>query len=281
MEEIKLVLFDVDGTLINTGRAGTRALNKAIEILYGVKNVCENFSLQGCSDRVNFSSAYFYANRKRAVTKDIELITRLYLEKLPLELRKSVKRGTYKKIKGVEKFIKFLYRRKQVLLGLGTGNVKKGAFLKLEHSGLGKYFVFGGFGEDSADRTVLLKKAVERGEKIVGGKINPKNVYVIGDTHKDVESAKEAGYHSAAVLGGFGDTDKIMKSSPEFIDRDFTDLSGWLIWLGLKKDPRGIKRATYICPDTPIEHAYYGMRGIDRSGIEDKIRKIRRIKGGP
>lgn len=69
MTGTKLILFDVDGTLINAGRAGTRALDKAVERLYGFKNVCKNFSLQGCTDRVNFSAAFFHATEKKSREK--------------------------------------------------------------------------------------------------------------------------------------------------------------------------------------------------------------------
>lgn len=200
---------------------------------------------------------------------------------MPAEIAASVKARKYGEIKGVGKLLKVLSGKKNVLLGLGTGNVREGAFLKLGPSGLGRHFKFGGFGEDSAGRTVLLKKAVRRAERISGRRVNPSQVYVIGDTHKDIEAAKKAGYHSAAVLGGFGDESAIMRSAPEFMAGDFSDVRTWLMWLGLASDPKGVERGTYICPDTPIEHAHYGMTGLDYSFIESGLRKIRKIKRRP
>ena len=69
-----------------------------------------------------------------------------------------------------------------------------------------------------------------------------------------------------------------MKNAPELMADDFSDLTPWLIWLGLKKDPKGVRRGTYVCPDTPIEHAHFGMTGMDLGDAELSIKKLRRIK---
>ncbi|MEA3306328.1 MAG: HAD hydrolase-like protein [Elusimicrobiota bacterium] len=275
---MKVILFDIDGTLINAGSSGTRALNKVIEVLYGKSNVCDNFSLQGATDKTNFLAAFCHASNRRANSGEMKKVTAAYLKRLPIELKKSVKLKKYKKIKGVEKILKLLSKDENIFLGLGTGNIKEGAFLKLGPSGLLKYFPFGGFGDDSAVRSKLLQKAVKRAEKMFKIKVSPADVYIIGDTHKDVLAAKEAGYHSGVVLGGFGDDKKIFKSGPELITKDFSDLTSWLIWLGLKKDPKGIRRGTYVCPDTPIEHAHFGMTGMDLGDNEESIKKLRKIK---
>ncbi len=276
---MKIILFDIDGTLIKAGSAGTRALNKAIEKLYGQKNICDTFCLQGCTDKTNFRSAYINACKKKPSKKAMENITCEYLKLLPSEIEKSVKKKTYKKVKGINKLLTFLARRKDIFIGLGTGNIKDGAFLKLKPSGLSKFFSFGGYGSDSHIRTNVLIKGVKRAEKLSGEKFKPQNVYIIGDTHRDIIAAKEAGYHSAIVLDGFGDKKLIMRNAPELIADDFSDLTPWLIWLGLKKDPKGIRRGTYVCPDTPIEHAHFGMTGMDLGDNEEAIEKLRRIKG--
>ncbi|MDA8244947.1 MAG: HAD hydrolase-like protein, partial [Elusimicrobia bacterium] len=163
-------------------------------------------------------------------------------------------------------------------VGLGTGNLKDGAFIKLEPSGLMKHFAFGGYGCDSHHRSEVLRKAVQRAARIAGNSIKDGEVYVIGDTHRDVEAAKEAGYHSGVVLDGFGDRALIMRSNPELIAKDFAAMKPWLIWLGLEKDPKGVRRGTYICPDSPIEHAHYGRTGLDLRDIELGMKKLREAK---
>lgn len=258
----KIILFDIDGTLINAGGAGMRALNKAVSDMGGIDNVCNYFELQGSTDKVNFENAFYCAFKRKPNSKEYKKLMELYIKHLPEEVRYSVENGKYFKIKGVERFLKLLSKNKDVVVGLGTGNLEKGAYIKLEPSGLSHYFLFGGFGERHTKREDMLEMAVKNAEKIIKEKVNQGNVYVIGDTEKDITAAKNLGYHSACVLDGFGDKKKIFQSGPELIEKDFSNITVWLIWLGLRRDPKGIKRGSYICPDTPIEHAYYGMTGV-------------------
>jgi len=275
---VKIVLFDVDGTLIKAGGAGIRGLNKAIKELCGVDNICDKFSLQGSTDKENFTTAFKHACGKKPTARQFRELELKYIGFLPAEVKRSLKSKNYSKLNGVEKLLVLLSKRKDVLVGLGTGNLKEGAFIKLEPSGLKKYFAFGGYGCDSHVRSEVLMKAVERAEKIVKTKIRPADVYVIGDTHLDVAAAKAADYHSAAVMDGFGDPKLLERSGAELIVKDFADLYPWLIWLGLEADSKGVRRGTYICPDSPIEHAHYGRTGMDLKDIDDGISALRALK---
>ncbi len=275
---MKIVLFDIDGTLIKAGGAGARALNKAVKELYGADDACSKVSWQGCTDTDNFAQVYKYATGKKPTAKQFRELKLKYLGFLPAEVARSLKTRNYSKLNGVRKLLTLLSGRKDIMVGLGTGNLKAGAMIKLAPSGLLRYFSFGGYGCDSGVRSVLLMKAVERAEKMSETKIKPAEVYVIGDTHRDVEAAKAAGYHSAVVLDGFGDEKTIMRSGPELIARNFRDLYPWLVWLGLERDSRGVRRGTYICPDSPIEHAHYGRTGADLKEIDDGIKALRTLK---
>ncbi len=275
---MKIILFDIDGTLVKAGGAGARALNHAVHAMTGHPDACASFQLQGATDKTNFESAFKAGSGRKPGAREMRELTKKYIARLPLEVEASCKAKKYSKVRGVEKFLVKLSGRRDALVGLGTGNLKEGAFIKLEPSGLVKHFSFGGYGCDSRHRSEVLKKAVERAVKIIKTPVRPGDVFVIGDTHRDVEAAKEAGYHSAAVLDGFGDERLIMRSNPELVARDFADLKPWLIWLGLKKDPKGVRRGTYICPDSPIEHAHYGRTGMDLRDIEQGIKKLREEK---
>jgi len=275
---VKIVLFDIDGTLIKAGGAGIRGLNKAIKEMCGVDNICDEFSLQGSTDKENFTTAFKHACGKKPTAKQFRELELKYIGFLPAEVRKSLKSKNYSKLNGVEKLLVLLSKRKDVLVGLGTGNLKEGAFIKLEPSGLRKYFAFGGYGCDSHIRSEVLMKAVERAGKIVKTKIRPADVYVIGDTHLDVAAAKAAEYHSAAVRDGFGDQKLLARSGAELIVKNFSDLYPWLIWLGLERDSKGVRRGTYICPDSPIEHAHYGRTGMDLKDIDSGISELRALK---
>jgi len=275
---VKIVLFDIDGTLIKAGGAGARALNKAVFELTGAKDVCAKFSLQGATDKSNFEAAYKAGLGRKPTAAQARRIEALYLKILPAEVAASVNGKKYSKVKGVENLLKNLAKNKKILIGLGTGNLKRGACLKLEPSGLAKYFSFGGYGGDLRQRSAVLRKAVEMAEKTAKIKIKPNAVFVIGDTHMDVLAAKEAGYHPGAVLDGFGDAWEIRKSGPEMLAKDFADMKPWLIWLGIRRDPKGVRRGTYICPDSPIEHAHYGRTGMDMKDVKDGIIRLRSLK---
>lgn len=275
---MKIILFDIDGTLVKAGGAGARALDHAVEAMTGHKDACASIQLQGATDKTNFVNAFAAGAGRKPTKRELDELTKKYVGRLPQEVLASVKAKTYLKVKGVEKFLDRLAGRSDVLVGLGTGNLKDGAFIKLGPSGLMNRFAFGGYGCDSHHRSAVLKKAVQRAARVAGSAIKEREVFVIGDTHRDVEAAKEAGYHSGVVLDGFGDKALIMRSNPELMAKDFSNMKPWLIWLGLEKDPRGVRRGTYICPDSPIEHAHYGCTGMDLRDIELGIKKLREAK---
>lgn len=275
---MKIVLFDIDGTLIKAGGAGVRALNRAVREMTGCPEACKAHELQGSTDKFNFELAFRAGKGRKPAKKEMDELVRRYLACLTEEVKASLKAKKYEKVKGVEKFLEKLSKTPGVMIGLGTGNLKDGAFIKLGPSGFMKYFAFGGYGCDSHHRAEVLEKAVGRAAKLAKAKINPSEVYVIGDTHRDVEAAKECGYRPAAVLDGFGDNHLILRSNPEIMEKDFSDMKPWLLWLGLERDPKGVSRGTYICPDSPIEHAHYGRTGMDLRDIEIGIEKLREAR---
>lgn len=268
----KLVLFDLDGTLINAWGAGRTSLCKAMETLYGVKPEFEHALISGRTDLDNFALVYGLIKKgKKPSAADMKKITAKYLEFLPQEINKVIRAKKYSKVKGVEKFLNLLSAQKDIILGLGTGNLQKGAFIKLAPSKLDKFFTLGGYGEDGHTREEMLCAAVKRAEKKFKTKITPDQVYVIGDTHRDICAAKNCGFHSAVLTTGFGEPKKIQRAAAELEMKDFTDLEMWGVWLGLQTDPKGVKRGNYIMPASAIEHVFFSRTGID----EDRLKMLR------
>lgn len=268
----KLVLFDLDGTLINAGGAGRTALCKAMEDLYGVKPQFEHSLISGRTDLDNFSLVYGLIKKgKKPTAAEMKKITAKYLELLPIEVHSAVRSKHYEVFDGAEKFLKLLAKEKDVVIGLGTGNLEKGAFIKLEPSKLASFFTVGGFGEDGHTREDMLKAAVKRAEKKFKTKFSPDQVYVIGDTHHDICAAKNLGFHSAAIVTGFGDPQRLQRAAAELEIKDFKDLTTLCVWLCLKTDPKGVKRGSYIMPASAIEHVFFSRTGID----EDRLKMLR------
>ncbi len=269
----KLVLFDLDGTLVTTGGAGCIALAKGAAKLYGKMPQFEHALISGRTDLDNFTIIYGLLHKgKKPSAAEVKKMEKAYVEQLPQEVHALVRAHKYHLIAGVEKLIKAIAKEKDMVLALGTGNVEKGAYIKLEPSGLGKYFTLGGFGTDGHTREEMLKAAVKRAEKKFKTTFTPDQVYVIGDTHRDICAAKNCGFHNAVVTGsGLGDLQKIQRAAAELEDKDFTDLTTWRVWLGMKTDPKGVKRGSYIMPASAIEHVFFSRTGID----EDRLKMLR------
>lgn len=268
----KLVLFDLDGTLVTTGGAGCRALAKGAAKLYGKMPQFEHALISGRTDLDNFTLIYgLLHNGKKPSTAEINKMKKAYEEQLPAEVNALIREKKYEALPGVAQFLKELSKEKDVVLGLGTGNVEKCAYIKLKPSGLDKYFTVGGYGTDGHTREEMLKTAVKRAEKKYKTKFTPDQVYVIGDTHRDICAAKNCGYHNAVILTGLGDPKKIQRAAAELEVKDFTEKAMLRVWLGLKTDPKGVKRGNYIMPASAIEHVFFSRTGID----EDRLKMLR------
>lgn len=267
----KLVLFDLDGTLVNAGGAGRTALSKAMKELYGKTPKFEHSLISGRTDLDNFSLVYELLKKKKPTAAELKKIKTKYLEILPQEIHAVIRAKKYDILPGVQKFLDLLSKNKEIILGLGTGNLKEGASIKLAPSKLEKYFSVGGYGEDGHTREEMLRAAVKRAEKKFKTKLTPDQVYVVGDTHRDVCAAKNCGFHSAVLTNGFGDAQKIQRAAAELEMKDLKDLSTWCVWLGIKEDPKGVKRGNYIMPASAIEHVFFSRTGID----EDRLKMLR------
>lgn len=230
---MKVLLFDVDGTLVRAGGAGRKALNRAAYLLYGKRDACSELSLAGRTDLYNFGQAYRCATGRRPTRRAVERLHREYLRQLPRYVKAAIRGGSYHVPPGLKRLLKTLSKDPRVLLGLGTGNMERGARIKLEPSGFNAYFLFGGYGSDSFHRASLLRKAVRRAEKLAKKPLKGHEVYVIGDTPLDVAAGRKAGYKTVAVGTGFSPWRELVASKPDHLAKDFRDTRKWLSWFRL------------------------------------------------
>lgn len=110
--------------------------------------------------------------------------------------------SNYRILPGVLDILNSLSERSDVLLGLATGNVEAGARIKLERGNLNQYFAFGGFGSDSEIRSELVRCGAEKAAALSGSRLDPNDVFVIGDTPRDIEAGREAGFLTVGVATG-------------------------------------------------------------------------------
>jgi len=193
----RLVLFDIDGTLIDTGGAGARSWTWAFERQFGQKVDIAEHSTAGMTDpaigRVTFSEAM---GREPSV-EELERLMASYQAVLPDFVASS---PDYRVLHGVEALLERL-TGEGILLGLTTGGLQAAAHAKLGRGQLNHYFYVGGYGSDSEDRVELTRAAVVRGEQMLDG-LDLKEVYVVGDTPLDIAAAEGVGAVSVGVASG-------------------------------------------------------------------------------
>jgi phosphoglycolate phosphatase-like HAD superfamily hydrolase len=208
-ERPTVLLFDIDGTLILTGGAGRRAMEHAFAETCGSADRGHpplaplaplHFSFAGMTDRA-IAREGLRAARREATREAIDALLDAYLARLEHEVERA---DGYRVMPGVEATLAAVRGLAHVAVGLGTGNVKRGAYTKLARGALGDAFAFGGFGCDAEDRAELLRVGARRGADAIGAPVESCRVVVIGDTPKDVAAALAIGAECVAVgTGGF------------------------------------------------------------------------------
>jgi phosphoglycolate phosphatase-like HAD superfamily hydrolase len=191
-----VLLFDIDGTLVSTGGAGRRAMERAFRELHGA-NPCAEMSFAGMTDRAIVRAGLGLLGA-RDEDADIARLLDAYLPILADEMRSAAARLH----DGVLAALDEVVGRDGFAVGLGTGNVRAGARLKLEPLGVYDRFAFGGFGCDHEDRGELIRVGAERGAARLGASRAACRVVVIGDTPKDVDAARAIGAESLGVGTG-------------------------------------------------------------------------------
>lgn len=192
-----LYLFDIDGTLVDTGGAGMAALEETTRAVFGAPG--PPLDLAGSTDLgiVIGIHEHFSIQPTRA---RIDTYFSIYQERLDWNLARGGFPGRV--LDGVTGLLDELSSRSGVTLGLLTGNIEGGASSKVRHYGLAGYFPFGAYGCDHPDRNRLGPIALERAAAHAGRSFSPEEIWIIGDTPKDIACAKAIGARCLAVATG-------------------------------------------------------------------------------
>ena len=226
MRATRLVLFDIDGTLVLTGGAGLRAMNRACRDLVGHDSALDGIVLAGRTDWIILDDTL----RCHGRALDEEVLGDLrqrYLQHLCEEIELPGT-GAKRALPGVYQLLGALTDRDDVAVGLLTGNFAEGAKIKLEHFDLWKYFRFGAFGDDSADRNALVPIAMERARVSGIADVAPRDVLVVGDTPFDVACALAVGAVPVGVATGGFKSDQLRDSGAEVVFEDLSNTSAFL-----------------------------------------------------
>ena len=208
-----LVLFDIDGTLITSGGAGARSWRYAFEQLHGISADIGSHTDAGETDPIVARKTFEGAIGREPTEEELAAIFAMYLRRLSHEVETSV---GYTVLEGAAERLESLSDA-GVMLGIVSGAMEGAARVKLMRAGLNRYFLFGGYGTDSADRTKLTAAAIERASMLHRHPVDPERVFVVGDTPLDVAAAKAAGTISVAVASGTYSVDELAATGADHV----------------------------------------------------------------
>ena len=221
----KLLLFDIDGTLLRAGNAPRNAITAAFRDIFGNGDQVNDVRFTGKTDISLFHDAALKILGRKLDDGEFERITSRYVSLLPAELERA---DEFFLMPGIAELLPLLANMNHVVLGLQTGNLEPSAYMKLYRGGIDTYFKFGGFGTDSDDRAILVRTAIERARRFCGEQIPGANIYVIGDTIYDIRAGKACGVNTIAVGTGYPSRQELEDESPTAFLPDLNDIDSFL-----------------------------------------------------
>jgi phosphoglycolate phosphatase len=226
----KLFLFDIDGTLLASGGAGWNALEAACAELFGTRNLA-GIDIAGRTDS-SIARQLFARHGQEATAESCTRLFDTYLGHLARLLPQT--KGQL--LPGVLELLDRLRDRTDCVVALLTGNLARGAELKLTHYGLWHYFDFGAYADDHYDRNELGPVARARAKDRHGLEFAAEDIFVFGDTPHDVACARAIGAKAVAIATGRHSRADLEASSPDYLFDDLSDVAGVLHALGLRAD---------------------------------------------
>lgn len=228
---LKVLLFDVDHTLLSAGGAGFRAMDRAFLELYGVENATRGIAPDGKTDPMLFGEALVRCRLAAAGSPPPCELVRRYEDLFPEEMAAP----PAELMPGVRELLQALSGCPGVQLGLLTGNLERTAQVKVATFGLDRYFAFGAYGSDHGDRLRLPPVAVERAERLAGRPIGlGPHVVIVGDTPRDVVCARAWGATAVGVATGRSSARELLDAGAHRVFEDLSDSRGFIEVLRLE-----------------------------------------------
>lgn len=217
-----LTLFDIDGTLVKGARCHYYAFVESVKKFYGFEEDISGINYAGKTDPQILMEVLKLGG---FTEKEIETSFNSCQEYMVEYYLKNINKENVRALSGTSELLNELQKNK-TLMGLVTGNLKPIAYAKLGKVGLDNYFQFGGFGSDSPDRSQLVKKALYFAKNRYGYKGD--NIFVIGDTPRDVHAAQVYKLKTIAVATGSYSVEELENCGADFVFKDLNDKEGFL-----------------------------------------------------
>ena len=218
---VRLVLFDVDGTLVHTGGAGIKAFAKTFAMEFNALDGVEKINFAGRTD-VNLVREFFGLHQIAATPENFQR----FFERYVFWLDQTVAQSNGGTCRGVLPFIDGLLSLPHPpMLGLLTGNIRLGAEIKLRRYDLWDVFETGAFAEDGEDRNQIALAALERGSRVLGRPLRGEEIVAVGDTPHDIRCGRFIGARTLAVATGGAKLSELRKHQPDWMGEDLTHIS--------------------------------------------------------
>ncbi len=224
----RLILFDIDGTLLTSGGAGEKALRLALQDRFGRDDDLAQIEIAGRTDS-GIARSILEKNGVAATSEAIAAFLDGYLHRLEGLL--PVTPGRL--LPGILELLEKLRARPHVALALLTGNLSRGAELKLTHYGVWDFFEFGAFADDHHDRNQLGPFARARATERHGVEFPPAGIFVIGDTPHDIDCGRAFGAKTVAIATGNFTREQLAGHQPDFLFDDLSNTDAVIAQLGL------------------------------------------------
>ena len=219
-----LILFDIDGTLLNTGGAGIAALTQGFSRAFPEQAArMPQLDLAGATDSGLVINIFHHAEIEHTQENGARFLD-AYLD----HLGENLLTFGGQLLPGVSGLLDALADHPGATIGLLTGNIERGARLKIDHFGIGHHFSFGSYGDDHHDRDALGPIAIQRASAATGKSFSSRQVYVIGDTAKDISCARAAGAQAVAVATGSIPHAELEAHAPDLLFEDLADTAAVL-----------------------------------------------------
>jgi len=228
---IRLVAFDIDGTLISTQGAGMRAFYRAFQSVLNISVDGGVIRPDGMTDPLivkEILKHFGMADQWSENTRDALFSS--YLSCLEEEMSRARELKLIRVLPGVAALLEAMSKQPDFAVGLVTGNLERGAIIKLKYAGLDRYFGFGGFGSDSEDRTELTRVGLRRGAQLAG-EDRVKGAFVIGDTPLDIIHGHAAGATVIAVASAGYGIDDLQAHNPDLAVPDLTEADSMISFM--------------------------------------------------
>ena len=224
-----LLLFDIDGTLVTSGGAGEEAIRLCLRERFGREDDLSAVELAGRTD-ASIAHQLFERHGIEATPENFRAFFDGYLDWLAVELPRRP--GTL--LPGVVRLLERLRLLPNVALALLTGNLSRGAELKLTHYGVWEFFDFGAFADDHPDRNQLGPFARRRALDRHGVEFAPERIFVLGDTPHDIDCGRAFGARTVAIGTGKFAREALAAHRPDFLFDDLSDVDFVITALGLQ-----------------------------------------------